>query len=321
MLSQDSLRQRFSAMTMQEAYQLGEERLTRAGIEEARLDAWYLLEHVTGIGRAMYYAMPDKQLSEVEEQKYLYYIEERAGRVPLQHLTGVQEFMGLEFRVNEHVLIPRQDTETAVEEALKVIRNQTVIQKQNIIQNEVHNLKVPHNQDIPQFRILDLCTGSGCILLSVLHYAKREKDIKLKGIGADISKEALQVARENAETLHIEAEFQESDLFEKIEGSYEIIISNPPYIRTDVIQTLQEEVREHDPWIALDGKEDGLYFYRKIVDEARDYLVQGGTLIFEIGSDQGIEVSELMKNAGYRNIMVKKDLAGLDRVVIGVYDK
>lgn len=306
-LSQDSLQQRSSAMTMQEAYQLGEERLTRAGIEEARLDAWYLLEHVTGIGRAMYYAMPDRQLSEVEEQKYLYYIEERAGRVPLQHLTGVQEFMGLEFQVNEHVLIPRQDTETAVEEALKVI----------------HNSKRGQNQDtdISQFRILDLCTGSGCILLSVLHYAGKEGKVRLEGTGADISEEALQVAKANAEALHIEASFKKSDLFEEIDGTFQMIISNPPYIRTDVIKTLQEEVKSHDPWIALDGKEDGLHFYRKIVDEAGTYLTQGGTLIFEIGSDQGEAVSCLMQEAGYRDIMVKKDLAGLDRVVIGVYDR
>lgn len=288
-------------MTMQEAYEQGEKRLTLAGIEEARLDAWYLLEHVTGVSRARYYVMPGKELSEAEEQKYLYYIEERAGRVPLQHLTGVQEFMGLSFRVNEHVLIPRQDTETAVEEAVRVIRQEA--------------------SDIPVFRILDMCTGSGCILLSVLHYGRKEGTVRLEGIGADISEEALQVARENAGALHIEAGFQKSDLFEKIDGTYQMIISNPPYIRTDVIETLQEEVKRHDPWIALDGKEDGLYFYRKITVQAGRYLTRGGTLIFEIGSDQGEAVKTLMQEAGYRNIMVKKDLAGLDRVVIGVYDR
>lgn len=298
--SRRALQQRYKAMTMQEAYQLGEERLIHAGIEEARLDAWYLLEHVTGVGRAMYYAMPDRVLSEDQEQKYLYYIEERAGRVPLQHLTGVQEFMGLPFQVNEHVLIPRQDTETVVEEAVKVIRRE--------------------GMTVPCFRILDMCTGSGCILLSVLHYGRQEA-VSLEGIGADISKEALKVARANAEALHIDAEFKHSDLFGQIEGTYEMIISNPPYIRTDVIETLQEEVKAHDPWIALDGKEDGLYFYRQIVQEAGRYLVNGGTLIFEIGCDQGEAVFGLMQEAGYRNIMVKKDLAGLDRVVIGVYDR
>lgn len=288
-------------MTMQEAYEQGEKRLTLAGIQEARLDAWYLLEHVTKVSRAMYYAMPGKQLSEEQEQKYLYYIEERAGRVPLQHLTGVQEFMGLTFRVNEHVLIPRQDTETAVEEAVSVIRQEA--------------------SSFPSFRILDMCTGSGCILLSVLYYGRKEGNVRLEGTGADISTEALKVAQANAGELRIEAQFQKSDLFEEINGTYQMIISNPPYIRTDVIETLEVEVKRHDPWIALDGKEDGLYFYRKITAQAGEYLTRGGTLIFEIGFDQGAAVKEMMQEAGYRNILVKKDLAGLDRVVIGVYDR
>ena len=168
-------------------------------------------------------------------------------------------------------------------------------------------------------RILDLCTGSGCILLSMLHYVRRKRKIDIYGVGSDISKEALAVAVENAKKLGIEAKFVQGDLFENVEGSFDMILSNPPYIRTSEIERLQEEVRFHDPIKALDGKEDGLYFYRIIVKESRQYLKRGGWLIFEIGSDQAEAVKTLLQEAGYENIEVKKDLAGLDRVVYGMY--
>lgn len=290
-------------MTFRELYNTGTKMLEAAGIEEAALDAWYLLEYVTGISWAVFLADPGNAVADDAEEKYLKLTERRAERIPLQHITGVQEFMGLEFVVNEHVLIPRQDTEILVETALEKLKEQL--------------LHAPE-----QVRLLDMCTGSGCILLSVLHYADREYDDKeITGIGADVSPDALRVAKQNGENLNIKADWKETDLFERIEGTFDMILSNPPYIPSEVIETLQPEVREHDPRLALDGKEDGLYFYRKIIEESRKYLKPGGRLIFEIGAEQGEAVSSYMKECGYRSVAVKKDLAGLDRVVYGVYDK
>ncbi len=282
-------------MTIEEALKNGTKILKQAGIEEADLDAWYLLEYVTNVSRAMYFALPSRSVSQEEQKKYDFYIEQRSMHIPLQHLTGEQQFMGLDFKVTPDVLIPRQDTEILVEEALSLINN--------------------------PLKILDVCTGSGCILLSILRYAREEKKIQLDGMGIDISDKALDIAKKNAENLGIEATFVQSDLFQNVSGKWNMIVSNPPYIRTEVIHTLQEEVKLHDPWIALDGKEDGLYFYRKIIKEAGEYLEEGGNLLFEIGHDQGQDVKALFEEAGYSEVKVKKDLAGLDRVVIGVYDR
>lgn len=281
-------------MTLRQAYEEGIERLKEAGIEEAGLDAWYLLEYVTGINRATYFADSNQEMKDSHRVTYQTLISERETRIPLQHLTGVQEFMGLEFRVNEHVLIPRQDTEILVETALEKI-----------------NTKKP-------LRVLDMCTGSGCILLSVLSYGRKKCEIT--GVGVDVSDKALQVAKENARNLQVDAEWIESDLFSGISEKFDMILSNPPYIPSAVIKTLQPEVREHDPLLALDGKEDGLYFYRKITEESRNYLQPGGWLIFEIGAEQGEAVSSYLKQNGFVQVAVKKDLTGLDRVVCGVYD-
>ena len=188
--------------------------------------------------------------------------------------------------MNEHVLIPRFDTEILVEEVMK----------------ELHD----------GFSILDMCTGSGCILLSLLKYSNN-----CSGVGVDISENALAVAKENQKRLGLDASFVQSDLFEQITGKYDIIVSNPPYIRSDVIPTLMEEVRLHEPVLALDGTEDGLFFYRKIVKESTDYLNGGGWLFFEIGYDQGEAVKKLMEENGFKNVKVVKDYAGLDRVVLG----
>ncbi len=282
-------------MTIEEMFHKGRKALVEANIQEADLDAFYLLEYVTKVSRGMYFARPERQVSKEEQQRYETYIEKRKNHIPLQHLTGEQAFMGLDFQVTKDVLIPRQDTEILVEETL----------------SRIHG---------PQ-KILDVCTGSGCVLLSILHYAEQEKHFSMTGMGIDISEKALEVAKKNAERLGIQATFMQSDLFEKVTGRWNMIVSNPPYIRTEVIKTLQEEVRLYDPWIALDGKEDGLYFYKTIVDEARNYLENEGTLMFEIGHDQAKDVMELLKDAGYKKIGVKKDLAGLDRVVFGVYDR
>ena len=279
-------------LTLKQLYKVGTVKLAEEGIEEFSLDAWYLLEYVTGVSKAMYFAEPERAVSEENADRYIDCIRRRAAHIPLQHITGEQEFMGYPFCVNEHVLIPRQDTEVLVEEAIQVMR--------------------------PKMKVLDMCTGSGCIVLSILKMCREKYYMTdLQGIGADVSEEALKVARENGRRLGVPVTWIQSDLFAKIpeEEKYDVIVSNPPYIETAVIDTLQEEVRLHDPYIALDGKEDGLY--RRIISEAGKYLKTQGKLMFEIGCDQAEVVEELMKNAGYEQITVKKDLAGLDRVVYG----
>lgn len=282
-------------MTLEEILNKGKEKLRAAQIEEADLDAWLLLEYVTGISRAMYYVRQKEEAAKEQERRYEEVILSRSRRIPLQHITGRQEFMGLTFKVNEHVLVPRQDTEILVEEAFQTVR-----------------------QDM---NILDLCTGSGCILISLASLAK-ERGIRLaECTGADISPEALEAARENASVNDVEVSFVQGDLFENINGKYDLIVSNPPYIKTSEIGHLEPEVREHDPILALDGKEDGLYFYRSIIDQAPAYLTDNGALYFEIGYDQAADIKEMMEERGFAGVTVKKDLTGLDRVVYGVYNR
>lgn len=274
-------------MIYRKLYETGKEQLLQAGVEEAALDARLLLEHVCHTARNDLLVHGDREVADREQERYCSLVRKRSERIPLQHLTGVQEFMGLEFLVNEHVLIPRQDTEILVEEVMK------------------------HLHD--GFRVLDMCTGSGCILLSLLHYSNH-----CSGVGADISEEALKVAKQNAKKLQKQqADFVQSDLFSNVEGKFEIIVSNPPYIRSDVIPTLMEEVRLHEPLTALDGMEDGLYFYRKIIGQSREHLCGGGQLFFEIGYDQKEAVTGLMEAAGFKNVTAVRDFAGLDRVVYG----
>ena len=284
--------------TLQTIYREGKEQLEAAGVPDADLDAWYLLEFVTGISKARYYGNPEAGMEEEEVLRYRDVIRQRAERIPLQHITGEQEFMGFSFQVNEHVLIPRQDTETLVEEALGVLK--------------------------PKMEILDLCTGSGCILLSLLKLGEKQGIAGLKGTGADISREALKVAEENGRRLEIPGDqlaWVRGDLFEKLEGPFDLLVSNPPYIPSGELSGLQEEVRFHDPALALDGHEDGLYFYRRIAAEAGKYLRDGAFLMLEIGWDQGEAVRGLLEAAGYREVEVKKDLSGNDRVVRGRYGK
>lgn len=273
-------------MNYTEAFLLGMQKLKEAEIGEAQLDARLLLEEVCGTDHNTLLCHGDREVSEKEEEQYRKTIEQRAQHVPLQHILGYQDFMGLRFHVNEHVLIPRQDTEILVEEAMRYLHD--------------------------GMRILDLCTGSGCILLSLLHYSN-----DCEGTGVDISKEALQVAALNAELLGIKADFLKSDLYEKVTGKFDLLVSNPPYIERKVIPTLMEEVREYDPYIALDGGEDGLDFYRRIIGGAQDYLKRGGQILMEIGSGQAKAVSELLREAGFKEIDVCRDFAGLDRVVSG----
>lgn len=280
-------------MTYRECYEQGCRTLQAAGIEETALDARLLLEAVCGTDRNDLLVHGEQQVAPEAEEKYLNWIRQRAEHIPLQQLTGEQGFMGLTFNVNEHVLIPRQDTEILVEEVLK----------------ELHD----------GMRVLDMCTGSGCILLSLLHYSN-----DCEGLGVDLSAEALEVAGRNVlKVLTPEkaehAHFLQSDLFEKVEGKFEIIVSNPPYIASAEVEKLMPEVRDHEPRMALDGTEDGLYFYRRIIEEAGKHLVSSGMLFFEIGYDQGQAVSELMRTEGYCEVQVVQDYVGLDRVVFGTY--
>lgn len=268
-------------------------------IQEARLDAWLLLEYVTGVSRAFYFAHSDDEVEEETAAKYREAIKQRASHIPLQHITHQAYFMGFEFYVNQNVLVPRQDTETLVEKTLEILKGKKAS------------------------RILDMCTGSGCILLSLLAFTG-----DASGVGADVSPLALQVAKRNADSLEVadRADFVESDLFSasffqentgKDTALYDILISNPPYIRSADIEELMEEVRDHDPRLALDGHEDGLYFYRRIVSEGKAFLKKDGWMLFEIGYDQGQDVAELMKENGFADVQVVKDLTGLDRVVLG----
>ena len=265
-----------------------EEKLKEAGVVDFAVDSWLLAEFVFKINRTGFYMDPMMTVPKERADKYMELVGIRASKIPLQHITGSQEFMGLDFKVNEDVLIPRQDTEVLVEEALK---------------RKKEGMKV-----------LDLCTGSGCILLSILKNLKQGT-----GVGIDISEQALEVARRNAKRLGLEAAttFILSDLFEKAQGPYDMIVSNPPYIETEEIAQLMPEVRDHEPRLALDGMSDGLYYYRSIVSQCRDYLKEDGALLFEIGAGQGAAVSELLKEAGFVSVQVIKDLAGLDRVVAG----
>lgn len=271
--------------TLEETLFLGTKILREAGIAEADLDAWHLMEYVFHITRASYYLALKEEVSEDQLNDYMELIEKRKARIPLQHLTGVREFMGLEFEVNEHVLIPRQDTEILVEEVLKTSNQKSV---------------------------LDLCTGSGCIIISLAVLSKLKK-----AAAVDLSEEALKVAKRNALRHQVEISFDLSDLFDKVEEKYDIIVSNPPYIATKEIETLEPEVKCYEPMMALDGYEDGLFFYRKIIQNAKNYLTDQGEIFFEIGYDQGNDVSMLLSEAGFVDISVIKDLAGLDRVVKG----
>ena len=272
-------------MTARELLSWGEERLSKAGIEDAKLDAWYLLEYSLPTDRVSFLMKGNAPVTEKKKDEYEVLIEKRASHIPVQHLTGVQDFMGFTFKVNEHVLIPRQDTEVLVEEVLKVSKGK---------------------------KVLDMCTGSGCIVISLAKLGQLES-----ATAVDISTEALKVAKENAASLEAEISFVESDLFEKVEGLYDIIVSNPPYIESEEVDKLAPEVKDHEPRLALDGTEDGLYFYRKIIEEADKYLTENGAIFFEIGYNQGEAVSELLRAKGYQDIKVIKDLPGLDRVVAG----
>ena len=277
--------------TLKNVIKSGEDILRKNNIENSAYDSFALLSDMLNIDRAYYFSHENEAVLETVYKEYMKCIERRANHIPLQHIIGYTEFWKYKFFVNEYVLVPRQDTELLVEEALKKIDSNSTV--------------------------LDMCTGSGCILISLA----LETNF-IKGIGTDISKEALVIAGKNRESLEAKnVEFLESDLFKKLQGTFnhkfDVIVSNPPYIKTSVIEELDEEVRTYDPMIALDGHDDGLYFYEAITVQSVDFIKTGGWLMYEIGYDQAEPVKKIMRQCGFTNIEIVKDLSGLDRVVIG----
>lgn len=261
------------------------DKLDAAGISDASVDIWLLLERFADIKKSEYFANQDMQISKVQADQIEEAVEKRINHIPLQHIIGETEFMGLTFKVNENVLIPRFDTEILVDEVVKYVGDSFL-------------------------NVLDMCTGSGCIAITISDMCDNATVV-----AADISKDALDIARENNTLNQTDVTFVESDLFENIEGKFDVIVSNPPYIRTEEIENLEEEVKMHDPHLALDGGESGLDFYQAITKQAKDYLNENGLIFFEIGFDQAEEVSNILKENGYKDIVVKKDLAMNDRVI------
>ena len=278
-------------MLLRDLIKYGESTLQEAGIDDYSSDTRLLAMYVfnmdyTGIMMHMY-----DEMSEEDSEYFKECIEIRSTHIPCHHITGTQVFMGYSFTVDENVLIPRQETEILVEEALKCA------------------------EGIDSCKTLDVCCGSGCIGISFSLKRKEAgyEDDQVHMV--DISKDAIMVAEENNFKLNAGCEINKSDLFEKVDQKYDIIISNPPYIRTSDIEDLMEEVRLHEPRLALDGGEDGLYFYDRIIKEARKFLYETGRLLFEIGYNQYEDVRRLLVDAGYTDIKLIKDYAGLDRVV------
>ena len=279
-------------MTIREAVKWGAKRLRDNNVDNADHDSFELLSAINGMTRTFYLVNGDSMLSEENFLLYEEYIDKRAAHVPLQHILGKAYFYGYEFEVNEDVLIPRPDTEVLVEEVIEIAKNK---------------------EDI---NILDIGTGSGAITVSLAKYLENAKITSV-----DISEIALEIGRKNAILNEVDDRitFVKSDLFTNInkEMKFDIIVSNPPYIKREVIDTLDKQVKDFEPYNALEGGIDGLDFYRAITKEAKNFIKEGGTLAYEVGHDQSEDVSKLMKMYGYTNIYTRKDLQQIDRVVIG----
>lgn len=267
--------------------------LKQSGAVSYALDAELLLMKVLNFTKTELFTKDTIFLTKKEQEKYEFLIEERKKGVPVQYLLGECEFMGLPFYVNESVLIPRPDTEILVETVLEYYQKKS-------FQN-----------------ILDIGTGTGCIAVSIAHYTN------MQVYAVDISENALKMAQQNAKINHVNIEFIESNLFlsfpETFHHTFDVIVSNPPYICTEEIENLMTEVKDFEPRLALDGGKDGLFFYREIMEQSQKFLKKNGYLFFEIGWEQAEQVKEMMKLNGFENIEVRKDLAGLDRVILGKY--
>jgi len=283
-------------MNLKEALYSATNMLKNCEIESPASEAGILLCYVLEKDKIFIYAHDDYIMTKEQKELYKELLFKRLQGTPIQYLTGRQEFMSLLFKVQPGVLIPRQDTETLVE---AIIECAAYIGKASL-------------------SILDMCTGSGCIALSLAHYIKNSHIT-----ASDISKEALSVAENNAEHLGLrdKVRFVQSDLFESfVNGNayekFDIIVSNPPYIPASHIAYLKKEVKDFEPILALNGGIDGLFYYKKIISQAPAFLKANGRLAFEVGINQSLIIQELMFKGGFKNIKIIKDIASIDRVVI-----
>lgn len=275
-------------MKIREVIKIGADILRQAGLEEYKFEAEYLLSECLGISRIEILTDGDRILEDGQAEMFMNMISRRSKREPAAYITGHREFMGLDFEVCEGILIPRPDTEILVEEIIK-----TASEK---------NLKTS----------VEIGLGSGCISVSLAKYAN------LDCFGTDISETALIISNKNAKNNGVEdkTEFYLGDIFEGLpECKYDIIVSNPPYIRKKDMETLMADVKEYEPYTALCGGDDGLDFYRRITSDGMELLNEGGYIFYEIGYDEADEVSEILRKKGFCEIRVIKDLSGLDRVV------
>ena len=275
-------------MNIKEAIIFGTKYLDESNISDSKFKCRILLSNILNISKEYLLIHDNEKLDLKKEMKYKEYLVRLANNEPIQYIIKKQEFMKMNFYVDENVLIPQPDTEILVEEVIDKFKNSK-----------------------EKLKILDLCTGSGCIAVSIAKYIKMAQVF-----ASDISKEALKIAGFNAKKNGVQINFVESDLFENIEEyDFDIIVSNPPYIETKIIETLDEEVKK-EPMLALDGGKDGLDFYRKIILNAEKYLKKDGILMLEIGYNQKEKVIELLEKQNYKEIYCKKDLAGNDRVIV-----
>ncbi|MBR3575373.1 MAG: peptide chain release factor N(5)-glutamine methyltransferase [Lachnospiraceae bacterium] len=267
--------------------------LEDAGIQDSETESRLIMTEYAGVTLSDMFTDPDREINEAAAAMAGDVVKRRLTGIPLQHIIGRTGFMGFDFKVSPAALIPRPDTEILAEEALR----------------DYHDGS----------RILDLCTGTGCIIISLLALMN-----DCYGIGTDISEDALLLAEENADMLLGEKrerlQFKKGDLYDALspDDVFDVIVSNPPYIRTADIGMLSTEVKDHDPYIALDGGEDGLVFYRRIITGAKEHLRKGGDLLLEIGYDQAEDVTEIMKANGFMEVQTVKDFGGNDRVVRGI---
>lgn len=275
-----------------ESLRTAKESLERSSIEDAAKEAETIIAHCLKTDRATLYRdnpqIPGGPAAEIDSL-----VKRRATREPLQYILGYMEFLALKIKVGQGVLIPRPETELLAEEAIKIISN--------------------FKFQILNFKILDLCTGSGCLALSL---AKELPDIEV--YGTDISESAIKYANKNAALNMIKnVTFLEGSLFEPVKGlTFDLIVSNPPYIRSNDIQDLQPEIKDWEPQDALDGGADGLDYYRLIIHAAKNYLNEGGYLMLELGINQADAVKRMAEDAGLKDITLIKDYAGIDRIFI-----
>ena len=306
-------------MTVREILSLGEKQLIESGIADATRDSKSLYCYLIGIPEGKLFMEYQYTLQDLLCEQYFDLVDRRAAGEPLQYIVGTQEFMGLTFKVDPRVLIPRMDTETLVENAISVIKTGALSGEGARVQPARTN-----------WSVLDLCTGSGAIGISIAKLASEYSDVNVTI--SDISEDALSVAKENIKLNQAEKNVKavKGDLFNPFKKlfrkqKFDMIVSNPPYVRADEIGYLQKEIKDHEPMSALDGGADGLDFYRRIAAEAPEYLVDGGIILLEIGDSQGADVATLLHEGGeagsFKDVRIIKDLAGRDRVAFGLYAK